>query len=315
MNNLMKVLVVLSLLLPLVSCAAPQAEKLELVTVKPGSLVASIPTTGTVTPCNRLEVKPPVAGRIDSVLVVEGQRISKGQVLAWMSSLERATLIDAARAKGAAEVKRWEEIYRPTPIIAPINGFLILRQVEPGQSFSTSDVVLVMADYLIVKAQVDETDIGRIKLNQPVEIILDAYPQQPVKGKVEHIAYESQVVNNVVVYTVNVAPISVPAYFRSGMSATVNFIQQEKDQTLLLPLKAVKKRGKLSYVFLFKKEGEEPEALQVEAGLQDDSNIEIKSGLKVGEQVAIPNAALLKKLNPDHRPMGFNPFGGGQRRN
>jgi macrolide-specific efflux system membrane fusion protein len=297
-------------LLLLTSCAPKKEIPLELVSVTKGNIESSIPATGTVMPRNRLEIKPPVAGRIESVLASEGQEVYKGQIIAWMSSLDRATLIDAARAKGEEEVKRWEEMYKPTPVIAPINGFIIQRGVEPGQTLTSNDVVLVMADKLIVKAQIDETDIGRIKLGQQVRIVLDAYPQDGIGGSVEHIAYESKVVSNVTVYEVDVIPDSVPAFFRAGMSATVNFSQNARQDVLVVPLKAIKKRGKLVYIFRPAPDNKTAQAVQIETGLENGDNIEVVSGLSEGEKVAVPTKEMIDKLSQRHGPMNVNPFGG-----
>ncbi len=309
-----QVLILVLGIMLLTSCAAKKEKPLEIVKVTRGSILSSIPATGTVMPRNRLEIKPPVAGRIDSVLISEGEQVKKGQILAWMSSLERAALIDAARAKGEEEVKRWEEMYKPTPVIAPINGFIIQRNVEPGQTFTSSDTVLVMADKLIVKAQIDETDIGRIKLGQKVRIILDAYPKETIDGQVEHIAYESKIVSNVTVYEVDVIPSEVPAYFRAGMSATVSFSQAERENVLLVSTRAVKKRGNNSYVFKVKTEGEAPAPVQVETGLENTENIEVVSGLAVGDRVAIPTDEMVKQLSSRRGgPPQFNPFGGQRR--
>ncbi len=284
------------LALALSSCVGKQ-EALQKVTVKLGSVRAQIPSTGIVEPRNRLEIKPPVAGRIDSVLVEEGRSIRRGEILAWMSSSDRAALLDAARAKGEEEFRRWEDVYKPTPIVAPLNGFIIQRAIEPGQSVSTGDPVLVMADYLIVKAQVDETDIGDIKLNQPVNIELDAYPGETIPGKVEHIAFESKTISNVTIYEVNIAPGRVPAFFRAGMSATVNFVLQEKDNVLILPLRAVKKVGNQSYVFVETKESKKPEPIQIRTGLQNTLNIQIEGGLSEGDEVFIPSIEMIEELN------------------
>jgi macrolide-specific efflux system membrane fusion protein len=305
----------LVLIIPLFGCGTKKEKPLEIVKVTRGNIQSSIPATGTVMPRNRLEIKPPVSGRIEQVLVVEGQRVKKGEILAWMSSLERAALIDAARASGAEEVRRWEEIYKPTPVVAPINGFIIVGNVEAGQTFTSNDTVLVMADQLIVKAQVDETDIGRIRVNQPVEIVLDAYPQEKIAGAVEHIAYESKVINNVTIYQVDVIPRLVPEFFRSGMSATVNFSQMQRESVLVLPSKAVKKRGKISYVFKIKKAGEAPEPLQVEAGLENSEHIEIVSGLSEGDSVVVPTDEMVKQLGRQRGgPPSLNLFGGQRNR-
>lgn len=290
------IILLLVLALSLSSCAGEKKEQLKAVKVGLGSIKAEIPSTGIVEPRNRLEIKPPIAGRIDKVLVKEGQNVKKGRILAWMSSSDRAALLDAARAKGEAEVKRWEDVYKPTPIMAPLNGFIIQRAVEPGQTVSMNDPILVMADYLIVKAQVDETDIGNIRLGQPVNVELDAYPGKTIAGKVEHIAFESKIVSNVTIYEVDVLPGRVPAFFRAGMSTTVNFVLQEKNNILILPLRAVKKIGNQSYVFLQKKEDKKPEAVQIKTGLENTLNIEVVGGLSEGDKVVIPTIKMIEEL-------------------
>ena len=309
----LKCLLILMIALVLSSCAAKEEVKLETVKVTRGDVLAVISSTGIVMPRNRLEIKPPVAGRIEDVLVREGENVTKGQVLAWMSSNERAALLDAARSKGEAELKYWMEAYKPAPIMAPLNGFIIQRNVEPGQSVSVSDSVLVMADRLIVKAQVDETDLGRIKLGQKVHVALDAYPDEKISGLVEHIAYESKTVSNVVIYEIDVLPSEVPAFFRSGMSATVNFTLAEKKAVLVLPLKAVRKRNGNSYVFIKKKDEKDPKPVRIEAGQENTENIEIVSGLSEGDEVIIPTTQMVQSAFERMRGIPFNPFGGQRR--
>ncbi|MEA3494358.1 MAG: efflux RND transporter periplasmic adaptor subunit [Candidatus Margulisiibacteriota bacterium] len=288
----------LLLLIPLiaVSCAKKEEAPLKMVKVTRGSIKAQIATTGIVEPRNRLEIKPPVAGRIDKVLVKEGQTVRKGQVLAEMSSSDRAALLDAARSKGAAELKRWEDVYKPAPIIAPLNGFIIQRAVEPGQTVTVSDPVLVMADKLIVKGEVDETDIGLIRVGQVVNIELDAYPGKNIKGEVEHIAFESTTVNNVNVYKVDILPDKVPSFFRAGMSATVNFVLREKNGIMLLPLNVVKKIGNKSYVFILPKDSKKTKDVQVKLGLENDIHVEVVSGLSEGDEVLVPTAKMVQDL-------------------
>src|SRR5512139_343310 len=181
-----------------------------------GEIETTILSTGLVQPKNRLEIKAPIPGRADEVLVDEGQKVHRGQILAWMSSTERAALIDAARARGPEEVKRWEELYRATPILAPLDGTLITRNLEPGQTFTSVDAVFVMSDFLVVNAQVDETDLAQIRLRQSASIVLDAYPDQSFTGKVSQIAYDAKTVNNVTTYVVEVLPDKTPHFMRSG---------------------------------------------------------------------------------------------------
>ena len=217
MKNLGKLLPLILVVIILTSCGGQKkTKKFETATVTRGNLAAYIPSTGSVTPRNRLQIIPPVAGRVEQVLVQEGDRVRKGQILAWISSSDRAALMDAARSKGPDEVKYWDDVYKPAPIIAPIDGFIILRNFEPGQTFTMSDAILVMADRLIVKAQVDETDIGKIAPGEQATIVLDAYPNDKTDAVVESIEYESQIINNVTIYQVYVQPKNVPVYFKSG---------------------------------------------------------------------------------------------------
>ena len=252
-----------------------------------GKIEVFISTTGTVQPQNRLEIKPSIDGRIESILVNEGDKIRKGQILAWMSSTERAALLDAARPQGEKVLKYWREAYKPTPLIAPINGEVIVRAVEPGQTVTSTTPVLVLSDRLIVKAQVDETDIGKIKLGQAAMVSLDAYPEHKVKSKVDHIAYESQVVNNVTIYEVDVLPQKIPGVFRSGMSANVKITELSKEDILLIPVEAVKRDREGSFVLFSPGPGEELVKRRVKPGISDDDNIEIISGLETTDTIII----------------------------
>lgn len=297
------------------SCSPGKPEKpLQTVKIQKGNILAQLPTTGVVIPRNNLSIKPPVAGRIEQVLVDEGQRVKKGDVIAWMSSSERAALLDAARAKGPEEIKYWQDVYKPAPIVAPLDGFITKRNMQPGQFFGQSEDVMVMADVLIVEAQVDETDIGRIKLNQQATVILDAYADQKIAGHVEKIAYQSDTINNVTIYRVDVLPKKVPAFFRSGMSATVNFMMDERRDVLTIPINAVKKSGGRSFSFVM--DNGKIKAVPIKTGLENTENIELISGLAEGQEVVIPTAKIAQEAMQRNQFRGgpFNFLGGGRRR-
>ncbi|MFH1429447.1 MAG: HlyD family efflux transporter periplasmic adaptor subunit [Candidatus Margulisiibacteriota bacterium] len=260
--------------------------------IKPemGKIELSIMTSGTVQPRKRIEITPPISGRVEQILVSEGSIVRKGQVLAWLSSNERAALLDAAYSKGSESIKYWEEAYKPIPLIAPIDGEVIVRGVEPGQSVNSSTPVLVLADRLIVKAVVDETDISRVKEGQTAELSLDAYPKIKVAASVAHIAYEAKVVSNVTMYEVEILPANVPKEFRSGMSASVKIIEAVRDNVLTLTQRAVITKEDKSFVLvktIGESEAVRPERRRVVTGLADDQNIEIKSGLSTEDTVII----------------------------
>ena len=255
--------------------------------VSRGKVLVTVLATGTVQAENRLEIKPPVAGRVEEVLVKEGQIVRKGQILAWMSSTERAALLDAARALGTKELKKWQEDFMPTPIFAPINGTIILRNVESGQTFTNVDSVFVMSDRLTVKAQVDETDIAQIRLQQRAVIELDAYPGQKIQAHADLIAYDATTVNNVTTYIVDVLPDVTPEFMRSGMTANVTFIVNSKVDVLTVPNEALRVQ-KNKYSVMVKVSGQNtPDEKQVEVGITDGKRTEIIRGLSEGEVILV----------------------------
>lgn len=273
-----------------------------------GTIRTFISTTGVVQPQNRLEIKPPISGRIEEILVEEGQKVKIGQTLAWMSSTERAALLDAARAHGEETLNYWREVYKSTPLMAPIDGEVIVRAVEPGQTVTSSDAIIVLSDRLIVKARVDETDIGKVKLAQESIISLDAYPENRVKATVDHISYESTIVNNVTVYEVDVLPQSVPKFFRSGMSANVNITEKSKENILLIPLEAVKQDKEGSFVFLSRGKAKKPVKHRVKLGISGDRNVEIVSGLKAEDKIQLRTETYILPRSK-HTGSPLMPFG------
>jgi len=270
-----------------------------------GSIQTVISSTGSVLPRNRLEIIPPVAGRIESILVREGDKVKKGQTLGWMSSTDRAALLDAAQGQGEEKLKYWQQVYKPIALVAPIDGEVIVATIQPGQAVTTTTAALVLSDKLIVRAEVDETDIGKIKPGQQAVISLDAYPDQKIKAVVDHIYYESSTVNNVTIYKVDILPEEVPVFFRSGMNANVDFVVENKENALLLPLSAVTSEDGQNYVLERSSDGKELIKMPVTLGLTQDKNVEIISGLTIDDTVLVRS----KKYSlPTSSSLGKNPF-------
>jgi len=271
--------------------------------VTKGDLRTAINAAADVSPQNRIELRTPLAGRIDSILVQEGDDVKKGQVLAWISSTDRASLLDAARAKGPDEVARWEDAYKPTPLVSPMTGFIIARKAEPGQNIGASEEPLVMADRLIVRAQVDETDLGKIRIGQKAEVSLDAYPDIRLPGRVDHIAYEAKITNNVTVYDLEVELLKSSGVLRSGMTATVSVTVAERRGVILVPAEALTDhKGVLSVLV---KRGKRPPALRpVTIGITDGGMVEIPSGIDPGTTILIASNA----VPPSLAKAGKNPL-------
>lgn len=269
-----------------------------------GDVELTVTTTGVIEPQNRLEIKPSISGRVEEILVREGDQVELGDILVWMSSTERAALIDAARSQGEEALEYWEEAYKKTPIISPIDGKVIVRSVEPGQTITTIDAILVLSDRLVVSAQFDETDIGKVKIGQKAVITLDAYPDIRLEGVVAHIAYESEIVNNVTIYDVDILPKNIPDILRSGMSVTVKVTEKAKTNVIILPSNAIHFEGERSFVLVQEGRGNKISERDITVGLNNDKTAEVTSGLMIEDKVIVQEEMYL----PKRKSSGSNPF-------
>jgi macrolide-specific efflux system membrane fusion protein len=290
---------------------APRGRGGEVVVVKQGPIENTVEATGSVAALNRVELKPPITGRMEQLIVDEGAEVKAGQIMAWMSSSDRAAILDAARAQGPESLKRWEDSYKPTPIVAPLSGTVILRNFVVAQTVDNS-VLYAVADTLIVVAQVDESDIGRIRAGMPARITLDSYPDRVVQGKVFEILFEGKNVSNVIQYFVKLKIEPVPEYFRSQMSANVSFIIERKPRALLIPAAAVRELGGgVKQVLIHSGEGQPPAPREIKTGVESGESVEVLSGLSAGDKVMIARARYVPQPGPQASPLtlGGRPSG------
>lgn len=274
------------------------------VTAFRGEISSTIDTTGDVEPMNRVEVKSSVSGRVDELLVDEGYKVRAGQTLALMSSNDRVAILDAARSKGPEELEYWQDTYKQVRVLSPLNGTVIFRNVVEGQTVDLKTILFAISDNLIVTANVDESDIGRIRPGQRAEITLDAYPGKKVSGTVFQILQEGKNVNNIITYKVKIKPFKVPEYFKSQMTANILIEVVKHRDILLLPYYAVKENsaGEQTVVTGFKNGG--PVRAFVKTGIEDGSNIEIVAGLSENETVYYP----AQEYVPQKKTMGKSPL-------
>lgn len=271
-----------------------------------GPIEDVVEATGAVMPQNRVEIKPPISGRVERLLVDEGDAVKAGQIVAWMSSSDRAAILDSARAQGPEVLARWQDAYKPTPIIVSLPGTIILRNVVEGQTIDPSTVLFAMSDRLIVTAQVDESDIGRIKPGLPARITLDSFPDRSVEGRVFDVLYEGKNVSNVIQYGVKIRLDKVPDWFRSQMTATVAFVLARKEDALLVPSAAVRDASGVRQVMVAAPEGR-PVPREVKTGLESGQMTEILEGLKEGEEVSVRQARYVPQQAVQASPLTASP--------
>ena len=111
-------------------------------------------------------------------------------------------------------------------------------------------------------------------------------------------------------YEVDVIPQAVSQFFRSGMSAEVNFIEQSREEALLVPLEAIHKEGNQAYVLVRQNTDKEALKKNVILGISDDKNTEILSGLDINDRIVVKSRKFVLPKNN----LGTSPLMPGRRR-
>ncbi len=204
-----------------------------------------------------------------------------------------------------------------TVIRSPINGTVIDRSVDAGQtvaaSLSTPTLFLVAEDLaqMQIETQVDETDIGQIRQGQQVRFEVQSYPDSIFTGTVRQIRLQPSTVDNVVTYTVIVDASNESGQLMPGMTATVDFVVHQSENALLVPVAALnftpdanRESNDGSQVFSRQADGR-LRPIQITAGESDGLLTEISGGeLAAGMQVAIGR----KQEGEDAEEEGFSLF-------
>ena len=152
-------------------------------------------------------------------------------------------------------------------IVAPMEGFVIKKNVEVGQtvtsgmsSFNEGTVIYTVADLqsMLIKASINEVDVGRVRLNMPVVITVDAFPYRRFEGTVTHISPAARLKDKVKVFDVEVTLKEQVPDFRTGMTANIEVRGDKVAKVLSVPAEAVFKKNDREIVYVLKKTFDEP---------------------------------------------------------
>jgi HlyD family secretion protein len=137
-------------------------------------------------------------------------------------------------------------LYHYAVITSPINGTVVSRSIEPGQTVAasfSSPVLFEIAEDLRkmeIQALVDESDIGQIQPGQKARYTVEAFPDEEFSGTVREIRLDPTVESNVVNYTVIVDTDNPQKRLLPGMTATIDFVVEEINDVLLVPNAALR---------------------------------------------------------------------------
>ncbi len=164
--------------------------------------------------------------------------------LSEMEFLVTKTTLETARADletAKAALKRAQTNLQYTVIRSPVSGTVIERTVEAGQTiaaaFQAPKLFVIARDLtrMQIETNVDESDIGYIRKKQSVRFTVQAYPDETFTGKVRQVRLQPTTIQNVVNYTVVVDAANETRKLLPGMTATADFLVEEKRDVLLVP--------------------------------------------------------------------------------
>jgi len=241
-------------------------------------------------------------------------------------------IAEAQVADDGIALSNAEQRLADTKVVAPMAGVVSVRDVQIGQIISSGisnvgggTTVLTLADLsqIFVIASVDESDIGKVEVGQKAVITADAFKDRRFSGEVVRVATKGKTVSNVVTFEVKIEVKSRGRdLLKPEMTANVEIVAAENDKALLVPVQAVSRRRRDSFVTV-KLADAKTEERPVKLGISDGEMMEITEGLKEGETVLIQSgkeASRWRSGGNDARNqrraqrMQMRAMGGGRRR-
>lgn len=230
---------------------------------------------------------------------------------------------EASIEQGKATVEKAERNLSYCRILSPVDGVIIDRRVNIGQtvvsSMSTSSLFLLAKDLSRIQiwVPVNEADIGNIHVGMKVHFTVDAFVDKNFVGTVEKIRLNASMTSNVVTYTVEVATTNPESLLLPYLTANVSFVQDESaPDACVVPIAALRWSpvGEPSApagqerVFVLDAD-DKPRAVTVKSGVTDGSKIEISGeGITAGTRVVIGVTAEEKAPAEQAAEGSPNPF-------
>jgi len=192
--------------------------------------------------------------------------------------------VDSAKADLNEARKKLED----TKIKAPVAGTITKVEIEEGETAKPGNVIIAMIPEkkYKIEADVSEVNIASIDKNDPVKVDFDAFPNENYNGTVHKIHPAEIVKEGVIYYRIEVLLTESPDKLKPGFTTNLDIITGQKENVVAVPYVAVKEDEQGKYVEIAE-DHTIKEKRRVKTGLEGDTMIEIKEGLKKGEKVVL----------------------------
>ena len=261
------------------SSAGPKTE--DWVETTKGELTVRFQEVGELEPKVKVDVKSNVTGRVVNLLVMAGDQVKKGQLLAVVQPGQTAA-----------------ERYLPYEVRATMDGTVIKRNVEVGDSvvsglaeFGSGSVLMTVGDLsrMVVKLEVNEVDIPKLSLRQEAGIHLDAFPTQTFKGTITFLSPMAELNDQKVkIFKTKVEVTQADPQLRPGMTARIEIVLARHPNVVKAPIEAIFEDGDKSVAYVLAADPKSPPLKRlVKTGLKDEVEVEIVNGLNPGEKLSL----------------------------
>jgi len=188
-----------------------------------------------------------------------------------------------------------EERLDETEIFAPIDGVIIEKLVEEGQiiasgisNVSGGTAITTIADMsrLFIIADIDETDIGSVKIGHAVRITADAFPNKIFKGKVTRIAPQGVIDNSITIFKAKIEVQGTgKTLLKPMMSANIDIVTRQIKDTVYVTRAGIRKDEEGEFAVILK--NDQPEKVRVKTGIKNPIHVQIISGLNPDDEVIL----------------------------
>ncbi|MBI2405800.1 efflux RND transporter periplasmic adaptor subunit [Candidatus Microgenomates bacterium] len=201
---------------------------------------------------------------------------------------EKRTLAEVAKDKAYEAVVKAQKDLNDATLLAPFDGIIatVTEGMVVGNNVSSGDTItLVGTQTIVFTALVDEADFGKVKTDQKVIVVLDAFPNEEFNGKVIQIKKVAEQTSTG--GTAIPVKISLPQdqRFIIGLSGEAEFIINEKKDALVVPRRVIKRSDNDVFVYVLR--GQERIRQTVSLGLESDREVEVTEGLHAGDTVIV----------------------------
>jgi len=202
-------------------------------------------------------------------------------------------------AQARAEVEHTQAVLQSTVVLSTVGGRVTRKLVEPGEAVDISAPLVVLGDTrkIIIKAEVDETDVGKLALGQKAMITADAYPGRTFPGTIYEMGQtvgkrkirpeDPTRMQDMKVLETKIEITEGAAELKLGMTVDVKVSSVYKDKVLVIPKRLVPAGAKEATVRVAGPGGGQPRAIKL--GVRDDEKVEVTAGLSAGDKVLVAN--------------------------